>query len=337
MKERFTNEKLVEKLPTQYYLFMNHLLSLLYETEPDYYYLKQLLESMSECEGVSLNETMEWQRDGFEKQVGQTTRSNRRQQEAAPPPPPPPVEEVRTNPLNQPVELQEVEVPYQCTPSEAEAAEAAVAAGNGYVVGSPPQQGIDAYDDQPKSLPRERGERARDANDNVPAHAYGGEDEGPPAPLSTENEGVPQVVQEKPVQHAKVWLWRILYARRRLPLASREQRFMGFHTHTTSCRWTSRTHMQCPLRHKLSTTVTQALRTVTVKAKLRAPQMKYVYPKNLPQVQQLLNLLYFFSLTNRESLRFIFKLHFSLGTNRWRDSPSGYKPPPFSYGTEQFT
>ena len=67
MKERFTNEKLVEKLPMQYYLFMKHLFALRYEMQPDYYYLRQLLESIAEESGLSLHAPLEWQREGFEK------------------------------------------------------------------------------------------------------------------------------------------------------------------------------------------------------------------------------------------------------------------------------
>eukprot|EP01063_Lacrimia_lanifica_P009440 TRINITY_DN1644_c0_g1_i2.p1 TRINITY_DN1644_c0_g1~~TRINITY_DN1644_c0_g1_i2.p1 ORF type:complete len:587 (+),score=178.57 TRINITY_DN1644_c0_g1_i2:130-1890(+) len=63
MKERYTNEKLVEKLPTEFYLFMKHLFSLRYESEPNYYYLKQLLESIAENDDIALDQPLEWQRD----------------------------------------------------------------------------------------------------------------------------------------------------------------------------------------------------------------------------------------------------------------------------------
>eukprot|EP01060_Flectonema_neradi_P036715 TRINITY_DN714_c1_g2_i1.p1 TRINITY_DN714_c1_g2~~TRINITY_DN714_c1_g2_i1.p1 ORF type:complete len:535 (+),score=97.39 TRINITY_DN714_c1_g2_i1:61-1665(+) len=67
LKEQFTNEKLVESLPVEYKLFMDHLLSLRYESEPDYFYLNNLLESMASSAKVPLDQPMEWQRENFGK------------------------------------------------------------------------------------------------------------------------------------------------------------------------------------------------------------------------------------------------------------------------------
>eukprot|EP01059_Diplonema_ambulator_P008043 TRINITY_DN17571_c0_g2_i1.p1 TRINITY_DN17571_c0_g2~~TRINITY_DN17571_c0_g2_i1.p1 ORF type:complete len:576 (+),score=105.96 TRINITY_DN17571_c0_g2_i1:67-1728(+) len=65
IKERYTNESLVQHLPIAFSMFMRHLFSLAYESEPDYYYLKSLLLSVAEEQNIDLTKPMEWQRPGF--------------------------------------------------------------------------------------------------------------------------------------------------------------------------------------------------------------------------------------------------------------------------------
>ena len=57
---------------------MDHLLGLRYETEPDYFYLNSLLESMASSANVPLDQPMEWQREDFGKPI--PSRSKRHSQ-----------------------------------------------------------------------------------------------------------------------------------------------------------------------------------------------------------------------------------------------------------------
>jgi tau tubulin kinase len=60
LKERFTNAELVKDLPPEYQLFMEHLQKLGYADEPDYDYLRKILNDIYIREGYSSDEPYDW-------------------------------------------------------------------------------------------------------------------------------------------------------------------------------------------------------------------------------------------------------------------------------------